>query len=31
MRHEGAALLLGLALVATGCGGGKNVEINPES
>jgi len=31
MRHEGAALLLGLALAATGCGGGKNVEINPES
>jgi hypothetical protein len=31
MRHEGAAFLLGLALAATGCGGSKNVEINPES
>jgi hypothetical protein len=31
MRHEGAAFLLGLALAATGCGGGKNVEIDPQT
>lgn len=30
MRHSGAAVLLGLALAAPACGGGRNVEINPE-
>ena len=30
MRHSGAAVLLGLALAASACGGGRNVEIDPE-
>ena len=30
MRYPGATILLGLALAATACGGGKNVEINPD-
>lgn len=29
MRHSGVAILLGLALAVTACGGGKKVEIDP--
>ena len=30
MRHSEAAILLGFALAAAACGGGKNVEIQPD-
>ena len=30
MRHSEAAILLGVALATTACGGGRNVEIEPD-